>query len=278
MSIQVPVDPTNPGQFFACCGLLELADRLWPGAEGWFAGQEFSIACDGDIQQILAAAKATKFAGAETEEDEDDEDDEDTDEDEENSEIQPLLIESPVQLRLDWWADKSIKTWAGSMNVRLIAIAMCNAINQERHDPFNQSQVVFDPPTPAPVTGSKQKQRKPKKREPFYFDARRGPNAHSRDVGFSPNDLKMKTTAFPVVEFFCLLGLQRGRPAPSTRPRVFHYFTWTKPLAVSLLPPVVSGLVPGIRGLGYRFENRFRSGQKKLKAYYPSVLLGDTYE
>jgi hypothetical protein len=32
----VAVDPTNPGQFFACCGLLELADRLWPGAEGWF--------------------------------------------------------------------------------------------------------------------------------------------------------------------------------------------------------------------------------------------------
>ena len=35
-SIRVKVDPTNPGQFFACCGLLELADRLWPGAEGWF--------------------------------------------------------------------------------------------------------------------------------------------------------------------------------------------------------------------------------------------------
>ena len=34
--IQIPVDLTNPGQFFACCGLLELADRLWPGTEGWF--------------------------------------------------------------------------------------------------------------------------------------------------------------------------------------------------------------------------------------------------
>ena len=34
--IRVRVDPTNPGQFFACCGLLELADRLWDGAEGWF--------------------------------------------------------------------------------------------------------------------------------------------------------------------------------------------------------------------------------------------------
>ena len=31
MSIRIAVDPTNPGQFFACCGLLELADRLWSG-------------------------------------------------------------------------------------------------------------------------------------------------------------------------------------------------------------------------------------------------------
>ena len=30
-SIAVSVDPTNPGQFFACCGLLELADRLRQG-------------------------------------------------------------------------------------------------------------------------------------------------------------------------------------------------------------------------------------------------------
>src|SRR5262249_28387418 len=149
--------------------------------------------------------------------------------------------ESPVQLRLDWWADKSIKTWAGSMNVRFIAVAMCNAIDAEQHNPFNQSQVVFDPPKPATGAGGEQRHRKPKKREPFYFDGRRGPNAHSRDVGFSPNDLKMTTTAFPAVEFLCLVGLQRSRPAPTARPRVFDYFTWTKPLAVSLLPPAVSG-------------------------------------
>jgi CRISPR-associated protein Csx14 len=34
--IQLRLQPTNPGQFFACCGLLELADRLWNGAEGSF--------------------------------------------------------------------------------------------------------------------------------------------------------------------------------------------------------------------------------------------------
>lgn len=42
-NIKIPVDLTNPGQFFACCGLLELAGRLWPGAEGWFESGQFSI-------------------------------------------------------------------------------------------------------------------------------------------------------------------------------------------------------------------------------------------
>ena len=43
MSFSVNVDPTNPGQFFACCGLLELADRLWQG--GRKAGLRTTIIC-----------------------------------------------------------------------------------------------------------------------------------------------------------------------------------------------------------------------------------------
>lgn len=273
MSISVNVDPTNPGQFFACCGLLELADRLWPGAEGWFADDDrtFQIAGNISLRDVLVAANTTLFAGAEDEDDEDDEGDDDDD----AAVVEPLLIESPVRLRLDWWSDKAIKTWAGSMNVRLIAIAMCNAIDVNRSDPLNQSEIVFDPPKPTPV-GSKQRKGPLKKREPFYFDARRGPNAHSRDVGFSPNDLKLKTTAAPAVEFLSLIGLQRCRPAPTTRPRVLDYYTWNAPLAVSLLPAAVSGVLPVIRSRGYRFENRFRSGQKKLKAYYPATLMEKT--
>ena len=34
--ITTNVDTTNPGQFLACCGLFELAHRLWDGTEGWF--------------------------------------------------------------------------------------------------------------------------------------------------------------------------------------------------------------------------------------------------
>jgi CRISPR-associated protein Csb3 len=57
-TISVNVDVTNPGQFFACCGLLELADRLWPGAEGWFdlSNGKFALcvaAGDGAAQQLI---------------------------------------------------------------------------------------------------------------------------------------------------------------------------------------------------------------------------------
>src|SRR5216683_7363249 len=52
-TIRVQVDPTNPGQFFACCGLLELAERLWPGAEGWFEGRQFCIECEGTLTALL---------------------------------------------------------------------------------------------------------------------------------------------------------------------------------------------------------------------------------
>src|SRR5205814_1060536 len=53
MSIHVPVDPTNPGQFFACCGLLELADRLWPGSEGWFSNEQFCVECCGNLAALV---------------------------------------------------------------------------------------------------------------------------------------------------------------------------------------------------------------------------------
>src|SRR5438270_7107454 len=58
MTIRVAVDPTNPGQFFACCGLLELADRLWPEAEGWFDEREFCIARGGGLSELLQRLSA----------------------------------------------------------------------------------------------------------------------------------------------------------------------------------------------------------------------------
>ena len=62
-SICVPVDVTNPGQFFACCGLFELADRLWPGAEAWFEGEaaqsQFQIVASKSRSGLGAADRPT---------------------------------------------------------------------------------------------------------------------------------------------------------------------------------------------------------------------------
>jgi CRISPR-associated protein Csb3 len=177
-------------------------------------------------------------------------------------------------MRLDWWQDdraggRELKVWAGSMEGFRIARAMQCAMRSERFlapNLLDVGMVTYDPDVPT------------KKVEPFYFYARRGPNAHSRDIGFSPNDLQVTTTAFPAVEFLCLVGLQRCLPAKSRQPRVFDYYTWKAPLAPSLSPAAVAGLLPYEGVSGYRFENWYRTGQRKHKAFRSAVpisLRGD---
>src|SRR3954465_14864073 len=56
-TITLNVDASNPGQYFACCGLLELADRLWPGAEGWFADadRQFHLVGTKSLAELVGA-------------------------------------------------------------------------------------------------------------------------------------------------------------------------------------------------------------------------------
>jgi CRISPR-associated protein Csb3 len=145
-----------------------------------------------------------------------------------------------------------------------IARAMQLSMRNERfrsRDLLNVGLIAYDPGSPE------------NKVEPYYFDARRGPNAHSRDVGFSPNDLKMTTTAFPAVELLCLVGLQRCLPANTKQPRIFDYYMWPTPLMPELLPPVVTGAISLPGACGYRFENWYRTGQKKHKAFRSAIPL-----
>lgn len=255
-AIRVKVDVTNPGQFFACCGLLELADRLWPSAEGWFESGEFRIAqvkgTQSDVLKELTGAELKQF-------------------DPSDDFSSPIEIGAPFNLRLDWWTDeksggRQLKVWAGSMRSVRIARAMRGKLSEAKLQTevlFDQGMIVYDPLEPD------------KKVEPYYFDARRGGNAQALDIGFMPDALKMTTAAYPAVEFLCLVGLQRARPVRTDTPRVFDYFTWSVPLPVCLIPVAVSGLLPHVGHRGYRFENSFRTDQKKHKAFLPATPLGD---
>ena len=255
-NITVNVDVTNPGQFFACCGLLELADRLWPGAEGWFdeSGSTFHVACDGTLSNFVSGIVTAKLVHT----------------NQADLYSSPLVISEPFRpLSIDWWQTdrtgaQDLKVWAGTMESFGIAKAMQRAMNSKQFqspDLFNIGMVVKVPGNPR------------KKKEPYYFDARRASNAHSRDIGFSPNDLKLPSIAYPAVELLCLIGLQVARPAFTNQTRVYDYFTWVVPLLPDLMLAASCGKLdlPGRRG--YRFENWFRTGQKKHKAFRSAIPL-----
>lgn len=250
-SFSVNVDPANPGQFFACCGLLELADRLWPNAEGWFAdnGRQFHIACgEHSLEELVTAIANAAIVHL-------------VPEDQYSS---PIRIAAPFRhLDIDWWMNdqtgaRDLKVWAGTMESFGIARAMQHAIRDVdflSEDLLEIGMVVTNPDDPG------------KKKEPFYFDARRSPNAHSIDVGFSANDLGLTSTAHPAVELLCLIGLQVARPASTTTKRIYDYSLWTNPLTANLLLAAATGALelPGVQK--FRFENWFRTGQKKHKAF-----------
>ena len=257
-SIRVRVDPTNPGQFFACCGLLELADRLWGGAEGWFEknvflirhidNSTFSASTIGGLLTEIGRVKLHQVNP-------------------DDHYSSPIHLPFPFNFQLDWWKDTRaggdrLKVWAGSMRSVRIACAMQSVLLKsalQNESLFDYGMVVYDPLQPK------------KKVEPFYFDARRGVSSQAIDIGFSPNSLQMTTIAYPVVEFLCLVGLQRFRPLPTDRPRIFDYYTWTLPLTTLLAPSAVCGLLPGVGNRSFRFENAFRTTQKKHKAFMPAT-------
>jgi len=252
-AIAINVDLQNPGQFFACCGLLEFADRLWNGAEAWFTSSEFFIrsldqdaSSEVDLHSLINAIASAPLCQLES--------DDDT--------SSPIKVQDPFNLLLDWWnegsARRGLKVWAGRMDGFRIACAMQNVMRREEaqnSNLLNYATIVYDP-----VESSD-------KVEPFYFDARRGTGALPIDIGFSPDPLKMKSLAYPAVEFLCLAGLQRFRPQPTDLPRVFDYFAWSVPLVTTIASAAACGILAQPGDWGFRFENSFRTDQRKHKGF-----------
>jgi CRISPR-associated protein Csb3 len=262
-SIRIPVDPTNPGQFFACCGLLELAHRRWPGAEGWFDRREFGILTIDQaktLSELLSEARSTSFEVG------DDAEGDDGDSKDEDLPVEPIRMQwnnGRPAIHLDWWADKSIKPWAGSMKERVILRAMLDAIDPLTRDPFDDLKVVlYKSPT----------KKNAAKKEPFYFDPRRGNKSHPLDSGFSPDTHKAHAECCPALEALCFIGLQRARPASTGIANHSRYTVWTHPVSASLVGAVACGVVPIPGSINYLFNNYFRTDQRKHKTFSQATL------
>lgn len=278
-SITVSVDSTNPGQFFACCGLLELADRLWPGAEGWFSesGREFRIdrgtltqlldsVVDCHLTNTMTAAQHARFKeitamrvserkstpGVEAEE----------------KLLGALLRESPIVLSgpfaitLDWFADdhaggSRFKTWAGRQSVLDISNAMKEALavaawRTEQCLSYSVSRCGL----------------------PFNFDSDLGGQGGAIDIGFSFDPLagsaltRIEPTARPALELLAFVGLQRFRPAEMKGENRFVYSAWDRPLPIQVAAPAACGALPVGKS---RFEFRLLYRTKYLKSFLPAV-------
>ena len=247
-NITIPVDLTNPGQFFACCGLLELADRLWPGADGWFTDVTFSISSEGISCDLFSILKALAAATIEP-----------VDHDDNASAIRLGLGE--VSILLDWWRDEAaggqrLKTWAGRQSgpqiFSLMTAKITEAAGAGSGNPLDFSAAVFE---------IKDGKTKKKTISPFYFDSRRA--STSLDAGFSADEQQMSVREYPVVESLAMIGMQRFRPRAdeATSPRSFLYTAWSDRLPAILAQGVVCDAVTAPSCNTYRFNKPSRGGE-----------------
>jgi len=254
--ITIPVELSNPGQFFACCGLLELANRMWPESLhcGIFTTRDFQIESADPahtLRTLIEAFTACEVAQL----------------DPDDNAASPLQLGPPFGFRLDWWTKYKtpkglpvdygggdhLKTWAGQQFGPLIFRLMKAACaDMPLQAPLDVSKAIHD---------CKDGKAKKKTISPFYFDARR--EGTSLDIGFSPDEQGMSVMAYPAVESLALVGLQRFRPyvEESTRPRSFAYTAWAEFLPPSVAAAAVCGMI-NVQSQGiYRFTKPSRGGE-----------------
>lgn len=250
-NIIIPVDLTNPGQFFACCGLLELADRLWPGTEGWFEGKIFHLRTAGTLRTALEILvldppnQLLKICGT--------------------LPVKPIVAPLALafdggasdRLCIDFWTKIVLKRgkieavaappwnmWSGNQKSLPIWLQLRDALrtiiagdtlsntrphtDKELEDLFRQTR---------PLTGR------------FGFDSTAAWNA--LDEGFSPNDQGMSVESSPATELLAAIGLQRFRPTVSNG-RI-QYWYWHSAAPPSVAAAMATGAIIQ-KALPYEFS------------------------
>lgn len=263
MTIRVIVDPSNPGQFFACCGLLELADRFW-SAEGLFKDREFWIGCEGTLEQLLdrlvenppvevltlgngllvkkiiAPLRLTFHGGG----------------------SRPFTLDSWTQTGLERGkpvvaANRPWNFWSGNQRSFDIWLHLRIALQEQlpRLEGV-KAELLFS--QRVPLTGR------------FGFDP--GAAWNALDVGFSPNTQQMPVASSPATEMLAAIGIQRFRPLVSDDRRAFFYSTWGQPLPPCVAAAASSGRVDV--GPNLRFRGQIVDRGQYSALGYSTLLKG----
>ena len=199
-TLTINVDLCNPGQFFACCGLLELAHRKWGcKAQGKFDEDIFCLFAPGNFNDLV---KNLTISPINT-----------------NSPTSPISIhkEKHVFIYLDWWLqDSGFKTWSGQQS----SYGILTNLYKES---LNEFDIASGFEYTSNLTGR------------LSVDYRA--SWTGLDAGFSPNSQDMAVATYPLVEFLAAIGLQRFRPnivQSKSAPKKYCYSVWHEYLSVSL--------------------------------------------
>jgi CRISPR-associated protein Csb3 len=296
-SISVRVDPTNPGQFFACCGLLELADRLWGGAEGWFdqAASNFLIRSTAtsvitEPTDLLKSISRMQLKNEMTEsqlqrrkeltrtkkQSVDPRERENLDEEKKKLDAlwreASVLLPAPFNLRLDWFLDSrtggtAFKTWGGQQSVADISFSLHAVLKKPFWDSVSPSEWLCKRVNADCL--------------PFNFDCDLAGVGSDIDLGFSLDPLRAtKASAIPVLirpllEFLAFVGLQRFRPLelganlPRSE-RQYRFSVWLEPAPPQLAGFLASSVDSSACSRTFQFGILYRTDY--LKSFLPATV------
>jgi CRISPR-associated protein Csb3 len=288
-NIAIPVDLTNPGQFFACCGLLELADRLWSDAEGRFDHGHFLVVgppecslralldklAESTVANTMTLAQTARLEELSSMKKKQREATPGLEDEKRSLEALrrelPIVLTGAIDFRVDWFCDEfsggsRFKTWAGQQSVLDIAKAMHRGV----------TRVIDDPDSS--VWGNVRSIGLP-----FNFDSNLGGQGSALDIGFSFDPLagseatRIEGTCRPALELLCFIGLQRFRPREIQRENRFIYTAWNEALSPSVAAAVACGAVGVGNGSIHEFKLLYRT--KYLKSFLPAIpFQGDSDE
>jgi CRISPR-associated protein Csb3 len=261
---RVNVDVTNPGQFFACCGLLELAARIDPSTLAQFEGGHFVI--HANVRAVLDRFFECKVDTSAKNDEEAGETDDNDNIDSHRGRIYPMTLREPFNLRLDWWTDEEaqrqkLKTWTAGQHVTDLLVGYHKGKNKAKYIPSMREHfaeaVKQSPddwlrearPIEAPMA--------------FSYDSRL-----SRNKALDQGHTAKSIMAFsPAVDVLTLIGLQRFRPLMLEPWSRNLYCTWSQPLPVVIAAVTALGLIPQLIDSRFEFPIKPRDAQGRFKLF-----------
>jgi CRISPR-associated protein Csx14 len=269
--ITVNLDPFNPGQVLACCGLFELSELLSEGGRGWFYREgkdwRFSIETPLSLTDVMAFLKKS---GVEPIGEQDPRIAPLRDREREevlNRRKCPVILRTPKSdITLSWWwnpiltddsrwAAGAFKGWGGQVShVELLREFMGRIPDP---DSLPEPERIFEGTLLCKTS--------------FGFDSRGCWT--TRDLGYSSDEVYGgggKIRVSPAVEVLAFIALQTFRPRRGGD--AIEYYLWRWPLPVVPARFALPGVVKADL-VGFRAEVKLRGTRGAYKCFKEARIL-----